>query len=85
MRALIVWLVLNGGAVFVAGAFAVTAGYAARPGHLVFATLSGYLVLVHSLVLAAGLLGQLTTGRPRTAPLGGGRHGALARPARRAS
>ena len=60
MRALIVWLVLNGGAVFVAGALAVTAGYAARPGHLVFATLSGYLVLVHSLVLAAGLLGQLT-------------------------
>jgi len=61
VRVLIGWLVLNGGAVFVAGALAVTAGYAVRPGHLVFATLSGYLVLVHSLVLATGLLGQLTT------------------------
>ena len=61
VRALIVWLVLNGGVVFVAVALAVTAGYAARPGHLALATLSGYLVLVHSLVLGAGLLGHLTT------------------------
>ena len=61
MRALIVWLVLNGGAVFVAGALAAAAGYCARPSYLVFATLSGYLVLVHSLALAAGLLGHLTT------------------------
>ena len=53
-------LVLNGGVVFVAVALAVTAGYAARPSHLVLATLSGYLVLVHSLVLGAGLLGHLT-------------------------
>ena len=60
MRAVIAWLVLNGGVVFVAAALAVTAGYAARPGHLVLATLSGYLVLVHSLVLGAGLLGHLT-------------------------
>ena len=60
MRVVIAWLVLNGGVVFVAAALAVTAGYAARPGHLVLATLSGYLVVVHSLVLGAGLLGHLT-------------------------
>ena len=60
MRPLIAWLVLNGGAVFVAVALAVTTGFGARPSHLVFATLSGYLVLVHSLVLGAGLLGHLT-------------------------
>lgn len=60
MRALIVWLALNGGVVLVAVALAVTAGYAARPSNLVLATLTGYLVLVHSLVLGAGLLGHLT-------------------------
>ena len=43
-----------------AGALAVAAGFAAGPSHLVLATLSGYLVLVHSLVLGAGLLGHLT-------------------------
>jgi hypothetical protein len=60
MVPLIAWLVLNGGAVFVAGVLAVAAGFAARPSHLVLATSSGYLVLVHSLVLGAGLLGHLT-------------------------
>ena len=84
MRALIAWLALNGGAVFVAVALAVTAGYAARPSHLVFATLSGYLVLVHSLVLGAGLLGHLTPaglGLLLAVPVAAA---ALARPARRA-
>ena len=57
---MIAWLVLNGGAVFVAVALAVTAGFGARPSHMALATLSGYLVLVHSLVLGAGLLGHLT-------------------------
>lgn len=57
---MIAWLALNGGVVFVAVALAVTAGYAARPSHLVLATSSGYLVLAHSLVLGAGLLGHLT-------------------------
>ena len=43
-------------------ALAVAAGAATSASGLLLATLAGYLILVHSLVLAAGLLGHLTMG-----------------------
>ena len=54
------WLLLNGGAVVAALALARARGATTRMTPLALATLSGYLVLVHSLVLAAGLSGHLT-------------------------
>jgi hypothetical protein len=42
-------------------ALAVAAGCAGRTSSLVLASLAGYLILIHTLVLAAGLLGHLTT------------------------
>jgi len=57
---MVAWLLLNAGAVVVAAALA-CAGGGRRPGsRLVLAALGGYLVVIHTLVLAAGLLGQLT-------------------------
>jgi hypothetical protein len=56
----VAWLLLNGGAVFVASALALAGRAHPRASRRVLATLGGYLVLVHTLVLAAGLLGVLS-------------------------
>jgi hypothetical protein len=54
------WLLLNGGAVVTALALARARGATTRMTSAALAALSGYLVLVHSLVLSAGLGGHLT-------------------------
>lgn len=56
------WLLLNGGAVAAAVAIALARGATTRGAPFGLLTLAGYLVLVHSLVLGAGLLGHLTVG-----------------------
>jgi hypothetical protein len=53
------WLLLNGGTIATAIALALAAGATTRTTPLGLATLSGYLVLVHSVVLGAGVLGYL--------------------------
>src|SRR5262245_59375866 len=53
-------LVLNAGALFVAVRFALAAGSGVRCSRLVLTTLSGYVVVIHTAVLLAGLLGSLT-------------------------
>jgi hypothetical protein len=53
-------LLLNSGVLLVALLAAVRAGLGGRPGRAVFATLCGSVILVHSLMLAAGLGGRLT-------------------------
>lgn len=55
-------LVLNAGALFVAVRLALAAGSGVRCSRLVLSTLSGYVVVIHSAVLLAGLLGWLTIG-----------------------
>jgi hypothetical protein len=54
------WLLLNGGAVVTALALARARGACTRMTSPALAALSGYLVLVHSFVLSAGLGGHLT-------------------------
>ena len=54
------FIVLNSGAVFAALAVAARLGLHGRARALVLGSLSGYLILVHSSVLLAGLLGHLT-------------------------
>ena len=53
-------LVLNAGALFVAVRLALAAGSGVRCSRLVLSTLSGYVVVIHTAVLFAGLLGWLT-------------------------
>ncbi len=57
---MVAFLLLNGGAVVAAVLIATALGLGRRRGRLLLGTLSGYLVLIHSLILGAGLLGQLT-------------------------
>ncbi|HMH51147.1 MAG TPA: hypothetical protein VK548_13005 [Candidatus Acidoferrum sp.] len=57
---MIAFLALNAGAVLAALVIAAALGYGGRLSALAFATLAGYLVLVHSLTLFAGLLRSLT-------------------------
>lgn len=54
------FLALNGGAVLAAFAFAVALGLGERRSRLFLGALAGYLVIVHSAVLVAGLTGFLT-------------------------
>lgn len=56
------FILLNSGAMLAALAVATRLGPPGRARALVLGTLSGYLVLVHSSVLLAGLLGYLTAG-----------------------
>jgi hypothetical protein len=56
------WLLLNGGAVAAALALALALGAGAEAGLLGLAVLGGYLVLVHSLVLATGVAASLGVG-----------------------
>src|ERR1700752_4937533 len=53
-------LLLNAGALAAALAFALAAGAGRRTSRLCLATLGGYLLIVHSAVLLAGLTGHLT-------------------------
>src|SRR5262245_46252109 len=53
-------LLLNAGALAAAVAFALAAGAGRRTSRLCLATLAGYLVIVHSAVLLASLVGHLT-------------------------
>lgn len=53
---------LNAGALFVAVRLALAAGSGVRCSHFILSTLSGYVVVIHSAVLLAGLLGWLTIG-----------------------
>jgi hypothetical protein len=57
------WLLLNGGAVMAALALARAGGASTRMTSPALAALSGYLVLLHSLVLITGLGGHLTVSR----------------------
>ena len=57
---MVAFLVLNGGALLVAFLVAGAVGHGRRTSGLVLATFSGYLIVVHSIVLVAGLLGHLT-------------------------
>lgn len=59
---MLTFILLNGGAVLAALAVAARLGLHGRASALLLGTLSGYLVLVHSSVLLAGLLGYLTPG-----------------------
>jgi hypothetical protein len=59
---LLACLVLNAGALFVAVRLAVAAGSGVRCSRFILATLSGYVVVIHTAVLVAGLLGWLTIG-----------------------
>jgi hypothetical protein len=58
----LIFLLLNGAAVVVAVCAAVGLGLGGRPGRLVLASLAGFLVVVHSVVLVGGLAGRLTVG-----------------------
>ena len=60
MISVLACLVLNAGALFVAVRLALAAGSGARCSRLVLTTLSGYVVVIHTAVLFAGLLGSLT-------------------------
>ena len=60
MIALLTCLALNAGALFVAVRLALAAGSGVRCSHFVLSTLSGYVVVIHTVVLFAGLLGWLT-------------------------
>src|SRR5262245_23600576 len=55
-------LFLNAGALFVAVRLALAAGSGVRWSHFILSTLSGYVVVIHTAVLFAGLLGWLTIG-----------------------
>jgi hypothetical protein len=56
------FLLLNGAAVFVAVCVAVGLGLRGRTSRLALASLAGFLVVVHSVVLVSGLAGRLTAG-----------------------
>ena len=60
----LIWgaLALNAGALFVAVRLALAAGGGVRGSRLLLSTLSGFVVLIHTAVLGAGLLGWLTIG-----------------------
>ena len=62
MISLLTGLVLNAGALFVAVRLALAAGSGVRCSRLILSTLSGYVVVIHTAVLFAGLLGWLTIG-----------------------
>ena len=62
MIGLLTCLVLNAGALFVAIRLALAAGSGVRYSHFILSTLSGYVVVIHTAVLFAGLLGWLTIG-----------------------
>jgi hypothetical protein len=57
---LLTCLVLNAGALFVAIRLSLAAGSGVRYSRLLLSTLSGYVVVIHTFVLLAGLLGWLT-------------------------
>lgn len=59
---MVIWLALNGGAVFAALVLARALGLGGRLSRLLLGALGGYLIIVHSLVLVAGLVGHLTVG-----------------------
>jgi hypothetical protein len=59
---LLACFLLNAGALFVAVRCALAAGSGVRCSRLVLTTLSGYVVVIHTAVLFAGLLGWLTIG-----------------------
>jgi hypothetical protein len=59
---LLTYLLLNAGALFVAVRLALAAGSGVRCSRLILATLSGYVVVIHTAVLLVGLLGWLTIG-----------------------
>src|SRR4030095_4133233 len=59
---LLICLVLNAGALFVAVRLALAAGSGVRCSRFILSTLSGYVVVIHTAVLLAGLLGWLTIG-----------------------
>jgi hypothetical protein len=59
---LLICLVLNAGALFVAVRLALAAGNGVRCSRFILSTLSGYVVVIHTAVLFAGLLGWLTIG-----------------------
>jgi hypothetical protein len=59
---LLAFLLLNAGALFVAVRLALAAGSGVRCGRFILSTLSGYVVVIHTAVLFAGLLGWLTIG-----------------------
>lgn len=56
------FLALNAGALFVAVRLALAAGSRVRASHVALCVLCGYLAVIHTTVLAAGLLGWLTVG-----------------------
>jgi hypothetical protein len=62
MQDAIACLVLNAGALFVAVRLALAVGSGVRCSRLVLTTLSGYVVVIHTAILLAGLLGRLTIG-----------------------
>src|SRR5262245_11761219 len=62
MISLLTCLVLNAGALFVSIRLAIAAGSGVRCSRLILSTLSRYVVVIHTAVLLAGLLGWLTTG-----------------------
>jgi len=59
---LLACLVLNAGALFVAVRLALAAGSGVRCSRFILSTLSAYVVVIHTAVLFAGLLGWLTIG-----------------------
>ncbi|HKQ67414.1 MAG TPA: hypothetical protein VJZ73_20515 [Methylomirabilota bacterium] len=61
-KAILTCLVLNAGALFVAVRLALAAGSGVRCSRFILATLSGYVVVIHTAVLLVGLLGWLTIG-----------------------
>src|SRR5262245_37572620 len=60
MMPVLACLVLSAGALFVAIRLALAAGSGVRCSRLLLTTLSGYVVVIHTAVLLAGLLGSLT-------------------------
>ncbi len=62
MISLLTCLALNAGALFVAVRLALAAGSGVRCSQFILSTSSGYVVVIHTAVLFAGLLGWLTIG-----------------------
>jgi lysylphosphatidylglycerol synthetase-like protein (DUF2156 family) len=58
----LIFLALNAGAVLAALVLAYATGALERTGRLLFFTLCGYLIVVHSVALAAGVVGRLAPG-----------------------
>jgi hypothetical protein len=59
---MVTFLVLNAAVVFVAIVLAVARGAGGRVSRVLLGTLCGYLILVHSILLLAGLVGHLAVG-----------------------